>query len=191
MFTYDVGQKRLNIESKDATKVGSYTIWYKASLANPLIVTSGYSDPFTVDIIDGCSTAGGLQILTTTSPSDLTTTIPSNPPTYFYTGVPILVQLSNVFSTNKDACPINAYDCKTSTEPTTNCESILTGADAAVIMDRSSLGGNFTFMAGYNSIPANLPGTYPIKFSATAGTIDDVSAEFTYTVTLRCMIEPS
>ena len=102
--------------------------------------------------------------------------------------------MSNVFSTNKVDCPIKAYDCVID-ETSTNCESILTGPDAAVTVNRDGSGsgsvGDFTFMARNNSIPANLPGPYPIEFSATAGTGNDVTKKFTYTVTLRCMIEPS
>ena len=111
---------------------------------------------------------------------------PSDPPTYFYTGTQILEQMNTVFSTNKPTpCPINAYDCLID-GTSTPCESILTGTDTAVTFDRS--GGGFSFLAQWTSIPANLPGTYAIRFSAESGTTNDVTQQFTYTVTLRCMI---
>ena len=39
VFTFDSIGKQLNIYSEDATKVGIYTVWYKASLVNHPSVT--------------------------------------------------------------------------------------------------------------------------------------------------------
>ena len=83
--------------------------------------------------------------------------------------------MSNAFTSNPPGCA-KTYDCVIDTDK--NCEDILAG----ITFDHTS--GDFTFVAGEDSIADNPPGTYYITISATVGTTNVVSEEFTYTLTL-------
>ena len=181
-FDWKIDELNLWVETHKLSDVGFYTMSYKAYLVNYPTVESAMANEWAIEIKDGCSVDGSLEM----SVASL-----SNPPEYLYTGALITENLSQVFSTNKMTwCPIKSYECEFETAPGSwaPCEQILTGSDTAVTFDRTS--GAFTFMAEWTSIPANLPDDYAIRFKAFAGTTDDVFKDMTYTVTLRCMISP-
>ena len=63
VFTYESSARTVNIYSEDGTKAGNYMLSYTVTLDSyPSVVSANSADAFSVNIIDLCTSAQGLQI---------------------------------------------------------------------------------------------------------------------------------